>query len=113
MFKRLVSKIVILFIVLFSRLMFSQSTEQDWTRFARISGNGLSYNNINDIMKKAKEQGVLGIELDNDITGRYDSFLDPTQKLEEIKKAAEVCSQNWEPCIRLYCRFGVYYRKLR
>jgi hypothetical protein len=31
----------------------------------------------------------LGIELDNDITGRYDSFLDPSLKLLQIKKAAD------------------------
>jgi hypothetical protein len=88
--KKFVLITVITFAVVFSKLFVAQTTgKQNWTHFARISGNGLGADNIENIMLRAQEHGTLGIELDNDITGRYDSFLDPTQKLEEIKKAAE------------------------
>jgi hypothetical protein len=90
MHKKIVFNIVILFIVVFSQPLFSQTTnKENWTHFARLSGTGINSNNIDKIMEKAQEQGALGIELDNDITGRYESFLDPTQKLIQIKKAAE------------------------
>ena len=75
--------------IVFNEACHPQTPKQDWIHFARISGNGLGPGNTDNIMKRAEEQGVLGIELDNDITGRYDSFLDPAQKLDEIKKAAE------------------------
>lgn len=64
-------------------------TPDDWTHRARITGNGLGPNTVDRIMKRAQEEGTLGIELDNDITGRYESFLDPREKLEEIRQAAD------------------------
>ena len=36
-----------------------------------------------------RPSGVFGIEVDNDIPGRYESFLDPTEKLEAIRAVAE------------------------
>jgi hypothetical protein len=71
-----------------SRLSPAQ-TPDDWIHRARITGNGLGPNGVDRIMKRALEEGTLGIELDNDITGRYDSFLDPTEKLGQIRQAAE------------------------
>lgn len=62
---------------------------QNWTHTVRIGGHGLSMERIPAIIKSVQETGVFGIETDNDITGRYDSFLDPTEKLAEIKKMAE------------------------
>ncbi len=88
MYKQLLSNIF-LFVIFLTGTFNSQNTNQSWIHYARISGNGLGPNNIDNIIKRAQDQGVLGIELDNDITGRYDSFLDPAQKLKEIKKAAE------------------------
>ncbi len=41
---------------------------------------------IDSIIKKLHESSVFGIEVDNDITGRYESFLDPTEKLEDNPK---------------------------
>jgi hypothetical protein len=88
--KKFVFIIIILFAVTFNESIVSQTTnKQNWTHIARISGNGLGFDNVDEIMKKAQEHGTLGIELDNDITGRYNSFLDPTEKLIQIKKAAE------------------------
>lgn len=63
--------------------------EQNWSHFVRIGGHGLSLERIPHIIQSVQETGVFGIETDNDITGRYDSFLDPTEKLAAIKKMAE------------------------
>ncbi|HOZ20885.1 MAG TPA: hypothetical protein PLO28_03815 [bacterium] len=62
---------------------------QNWTHFVRIGGHGLSLDRIDHIMESVQETGVFGIETDNDITGRYDSFLDPTEKLAAIKAMAD------------------------
>ena len=40
-------------------------------------------------MRQATESHVFGIEVDNDITGRYQSFLDPTEKLKAIRAIAQ------------------------
>ncbi|HNW60547.1 MAG TPA: hypothetical protein PKI62_12780 [bacterium] len=62
---------------------------QNWSHFVRIGGHGLSMERIPQIIRSVQETGVFGIETDNDITGRYDSFLDPTAKLAAIKKMAD------------------------
>ncbi len=62
---------------------------QDWTHYARIGGYGLSLDRVDDIIKSATETHVFGIETDNDIPGRYESFLDPAEKLKAIKAVAE------------------------
>ncbi len=78
---------IIITIFLFVAATYSQ--QPDWTHFVRIAGHGLSADNIDEIMKSALETHVFGIETDNDITGRYDSFLNPRKKLEAIKTMAE------------------------
>ncbi len=65
------------------------SAEQDWTNYVRIGGYGLSHDNADKIVASAEDDGVSGIEVDNDIEGRYESFLDPTAKLEAIRAVAE------------------------
>jgi hypothetical protein len=58
--------------------------------YVRIDGNGLRLdNNADQIVQSAAETGVFGIEVDNNITGRYESFLDPTVKLNAIRAVAE------------------------
>lgn len=59
-----------------------------WSHRARIAGHGLNKAAIPDIIKKVQETHVFGIETDNDIPGRYESWLDPTEKLEAIKEMA-------------------------
>jgi hypothetical protein len=61
----------------------------NWTRFVRIGGHGLSLDRVDSIIKSATKTGVFGIETDNDIPGRYESFLDPAEKLKAIKAVAE------------------------
>src|ERR1039457_3252448 len=66
-----------------------QTTPQDWTSYARIGAYGLAADNAGEIVADAKESGVFGIEVDNDIPGRYESFVDPKAKLEAIRALAE------------------------
>jgi hypothetical protein len=63
--------------------------EQNWTNYVRIGAYGLGSNNADKIVADATASGVFGIEVDNDIEGRYESFLDPTEKLEAIQAVAK------------------------
>jgi hypothetical protein len=64
-------------------------TSQDWTHYVRIGGNSLRLDNADQIVQGAADSHVFGIEVDNDIPGRYESFLDPTDKLKAIRAVAE------------------------
>jgi len=66
-----------------------ESVRQDWTHFVRIAGHGLNLKNVDKIIQDTKDTHLFGIEVDNDIPGRYDSFLDPDKKLEAIRVMAE------------------------
>lgn len=63
--------------------------DQDWTHYVRIAGNGLRLDNADQIVRGATDTNVFGIEVDNDIPGRYESFLDPTEKLKAMHAVAE------------------------
>lgn len=82
-------KINIITLILFTSMFFNLSAQQNWTHKVRIAGNPLSKDVIDSIIRNAKDSFVFGIEVDNDITGRYESFLDPTEKLEAIRKVTE------------------------
>jgi hypothetical protein len=62
--------------------------KQDWTNFVRIGAYGLNHPNVDKIIADVQKNHVFGIEVDNDIPGRYESFLDPTEKLTNIKAMA-------------------------
>ncbi len=62
---------------------------QNWTHYVRTAGHGLSSNSIESTIKDAVETHLYGIEVDNNITGRYDSFLNPAKKLADLKTLAE------------------------
>jgi hypothetical protein len=62
---------------------------QNWTNYVRIGAYGLQKNDAAKIVADATADQVFGIEVDNDITGRYESFLDPTEKLKVIQAVAE------------------------
>jgi len=64
-------------------------TGQNWTHYARIGAYGLRSNQAERIVRNAQESGVFGIEVDNDIPGRYESFLHPEEKLKAIRQVAE------------------------
>ncbi len=63
--------------------------EQNWTNFVRIGAYGLKADNAEAIVRDAEKDHVFGIEVDNDIPGRYESFLDPREKLKAIHAVSE------------------------
>src|SRR3974390_3366980 len=65
------------------------SGKQDWTNYVRIGAYGLKGGDAADIVRRAQESNVSGIEVDNDIPGRYESFLNPEAKLKAIRDVAE------------------------
>ena len=67
----------------------SDSEPQNWTNYVRIGAYGLKADNADAIVHNAAEDGVFGIEVDNDIPGRYESFLHPEEKLKAIRALAE------------------------
>jgi len=62
---------------------------QNWTHYVRIGAYGLNKNSAEKTVTDATASKVFGIEVDNDIPGRYESFLDPTEKLRAIRAVAE------------------------
>jgi hypothetical protein len=62
---------------------------QDWSNHVRIGAYGLKGGDALEIVRRAQESGVFGIEVDNDIEGRYESFLHPEEKLKAIRDVAE------------------------
>jgi len=62
---------------------------QNWTNYARIGAYGLRGGDALEIVRKAQASGVFGIEVDNDIEGRYESFVHPEEKLKAIHDVAE------------------------
>jgi hypothetical protein len=76
-------------------LLVGQSTSspnlahQDWANYVRIGAYGLRGGDALQIVRRAQESGVFGIEVDNDIPGRYESFLHPEEKLKAIHDVAE------------------------
>jgi hypothetical protein len=68
-------------------------TGQNWTHYVRIGGYGLHNGNADEIVRNAKESNVFGIEVDNDIPGRYESFVNPEEKLKAIRAVAEKAHQ--------------------
>ena len=62
---------------------------QNWTHYVRIGAYGLNKNSAEKTVTDATASRVFGIEVDNDIPGRYESLLDPTEKLRAIRAVAE------------------------
>ena len=69
--------------------LLSGQTRQDWTHYVRIAGHSLTPKNADEIVRESTETNVFGIEVDNDIPGRYESFISPAQKLTAIHAVAE------------------------
>jgi hypothetical protein len=65
----------------------------DWSHYVRIAGHGLHANNAAAIVSESTSSNVFGIEVDNDVPGRYESFLDPSAKLEAIREVASKAHQ--------------------
>jgi hypothetical protein len=82
-------------LLLLAAVVLSQSipSDQDWTNYVRIGAYGLNRESADKIVADATAGKVFGIEVDNDIPGRYESFLDPTEKLAAIRAVAEKAHQ--------------------
>ena len=87
---RLVSVILLLAFVLAAA---PDVEEQNWTHFVRIGAYGLQADNAGQIVRNAQQSKVLGIEVDNDVTGRYESFVNPEAKLQAIRTLAQKAHQ--------------------
>jgi hypothetical protein len=61
---------------------------QDWTNYVRIGAYSLKLDNTDQIIADAQRGDVFGIEVDNDIPGRYESFVHPEEKLKAIQLVA-------------------------
>ena len=66
----------------------AQEPDRAWLHKVRIAAYGLTPKNAEEIVRQAQADGVYGIEVDNDIPGRYESFSNPTEKLEAIRLVA-------------------------
>jgi hypothetical protein len=66
---------------------------QNWTNYVRIGAYGLQLNNTDKIVADAQASNVFGIEVDNDIPGRYESFVNPEEKLKAIHDVAQKAHQ--------------------
>ena len=75
------------FVLVFAALLCGQA-KQNWTHSVRIGAYGLQPGNSDQIIRDAQQTHVFGIEVDNDITGRYESFLNPEEKLRAIRELA-------------------------
>jgi len=64
-----------------------------WLNRVRIAAYPLTLENAQEIVQQAQASGVYGIEVDNDIPGRYESLLDPREKLEAIRRVATAAHQ--------------------
>jgi hypothetical protein len=69
--------------------LFAQERPLDWTHFVRTAGHGLNMKSVDAVSLDARETNLYGIEVDNDIPGRYESFLDPKEKLDALKLMAQ------------------------
>lgn len=73
------------------------ANQQDWTNYVRIGAYGLKGGDALEIVRKAQASGVFGIEVDNDIPGRYESFLNPEEKLKAIHDVAQAAHKVGNP----------------
>ncbi len=76
-------------VFLLAILLANKNYAQDWMHYVRTSGHGCELNELHRIMDDARQTHLFGIEVDNDITGRYTSLLNPDLKLEAIRAMAD------------------------
>ena len=67
----------------------NRDSDREWLKKVRIGAYSLTSENAEQIVQQAEASGVYGIEVDNDIPGRYESLLAPSEKLEAIRRVAE------------------------
>jgi hypothetical protein len=86
--KRIVTAPLLWILLLALSAPAARKTQQDWTNYVRIGAYGLRSDNTDQIVMDAEQNHVSGIEVDNDIPGRYESFVNPEEKLNAIRVLA-------------------------
>ena len=81
---------------------------QNWTHYVRIGAYGLQKNDADKIVRDATASNVFGIEVDNDIPGRYESFLDP-RKIEGHSRGRREGAPGGQSRVRLHRGHGVHH----
>jgi len=71
-----------------TRSLPAQQADRAWLQKVRIAAYPLTSKNAEQIVQQAQASGVYGIEVDNDIPGRYESLWNPSEKLEAIRLVA-------------------------
>jgi hypothetical protein len=71
-----------------TRSLPTQQADRAWLQKVRIAAYPLTSTNAEQIVQQAQASGVYGIEVDNDIPGRYESLWNPSEKLEAIRLVA-------------------------
>ena len=100
-------RLSVLFLILLNALLGQVS--QNWTHYVRIAGHSLRLDNTDQIIRSATGTNVFGIEVDNDIPGRYESFLDPTEKLKAIREVAQKAHEAGNLRFRVHRRHRVHH----
>ena len=72
----------------FSAQQANDNPDREWLKKVRIAAYSLTPENAEQSVQQAQASGVYGIEVDNDIPGRYESLWKPEVKLEAIRRAA-------------------------
>src|SRR5437868_15338687 len=81
--------LILIFLVGLCLLAAPAQHEQDWSNYVRIGAYGLKGGEAGQIVQRAQESGVFGIEVDNDILGRYESIIHPVEKLSAIRACGQ------------------------
>ena len=89
LFSALILCVCGLFVLAQNSASIPDSSRQDWTNYVRIGAYSLKGGDANEIVQRAQASDVFGIEVDNDIPGRYESFVHPEEKLKAIRAVAE------------------------
>ncbi len=89
MTRRALFAVLSLFLFALGLVAAPDSHKQDWTNYVRIGAYGLNGGDAQQIVERAQVSDVFGIEVDNDIEGRYESFVHPEEKLKAIHAVAE------------------------
>src|SRR3984893_5834590 len=71
----------------------NDNPDREWLKKVRIAAYSLTPENAEQSVQQAQASGVYGIEVENDIPGRYESLWKPEVKLEAIRRAAVAAHQ--------------------
>ena len=86
---------------------------QDWTHYVRIGAYGLKTDNAEQIVRNAQESNVFGIEVDNDIPGRYESFRQSGGEAERHSGGGREGAPGGQSRLCVHRRHGMHHGAMR